>query len=363
MRIWQIAAGDGARDYSQLFLRHDVMLMSPGSLGSFEMVGDKYYQRQDISKVMADQIKSFYKEPISGDIVLLRKGRRVIAVGKIPDHPDDRYSWESVFGDVLGWDSEHCRRVQWEESLIAMLAPEQTATTNLFDNYKQQRTFTMVHENRIHRLLHGVSFPSRDLKPMPVSDSKVLTDQELGEELFAAGLANDSVERVVQTMGRIRRLAKWYETQADRKRPSEHEIVAHMIAPLMLGLGWSEQLMPIEWNRIDVAFFNHPPASDKEVNNCIMICEAKGRGSALEPAYGQAKSYISSLALKNCKRIVTTDGGRLFLYKRPEIGWTEHLEAVGYVNLASVRKENVYPFGTSGVRTLIDLIPWNVLRE
>lgn len=148
----------------------------------------------------------------------------------------------------------HCRRVQWEESLVSLLIPEQTVIKNLFDNYKQQRTFTRVHEERIRALLQGVMFPNRELKLLPKLDARELSSRDIGEELFAAGLANDSVERVVQAMERIRRLSKWYENQADRKRPSELEIVAHMITPLMLGLGWSEQLMPIEWNRVDIAF-------------------------------------------------------------------------------------------------------------
>ncbi|MEK3915313.1 hypothetical protein [Paenibacillus sp. FSL H7-0331] len=205
-------------------------------------------------------------------------------------------------------------------------------------------------------------FPNRELKLLPKLDARELSSRDIGEELFAAGLANDSVERVVQAMERIRRLSKWYENQADRKRPSELEIVAHMITPLMLGLGWSEQLMPIEWNRVDIAFFNRPPVSEKDYDNCTMVCETKGRGSSLEPAYKQAKAYIESLPLKNCTRIVTTDGGRLFLYKWHDTSWPDVLDPIGYVNLASIRKENVFPFGTSGVDTLIELIPWNVMR-
>ncbi|MBB6691043.1 hypothetical protein H7B90_06460 [Cohnella xylanilytica] len=361
LRIWQIAAGDGARDYSKVFLEHDIMFMSPGSFGPIGENKDRYYAN-NVSKEMVQQIANFCSEPKTGDYVLLRTGKRVLAIGRIPDHPDDQYFWSDAFGDVLGWDSQHCRRVQWETGLINHLDSEQTALKPLFANYKQQRTITMVHEDRISKLLQGVSFPKRSLRPLPTVDSKELSSRELGEELFAAGLANDSVERVVQTMERIRRLSKWYEKQADRKRPSEHEIVAHMIAPLMLGLGWSEQLMPIEWNRTDIAFFNRPPSSEKDYQNCVMICECKGSGSALEPAYVQAKNYIDKLPLPNCTRIITTDGCRLFMYKRPGDHWPEELDPIGYVNLSSIRRENIYPFGTSGVKTLIELIPWNVMQ-
>lgn len=359
MRIWQIAAGDGARDYSQLFLKYDVMLMSPGSFGDY---GERKEAYQKVPKAMVDQIANFYAGPQAQDVVLLRKGKRVIAIGKIPESPQDQYHWNPVFGDVLGWDSEHCRRVQWEEGLLPMLDPHQTATKPLFDNYKQQRTFTRVHEPRIHGALQGIAFQVRELHPLPTLEATPLSAQALGEELFAAGLANDSVERVQQAIERIRRLSLWYENQADKKRPSEHEIVAHMIAPLMLGLGWSEQLMPIEWNKVDVAFFDRPPLVHGNYDNCIMICEAKGRGSDLESAYAQALGYVRSLGLHRCKRIVTTDGGRLFIYRRPDTGWQDDLQPSGYVNLASVRRENVFPFGTSGVQTLIEMIPLRAMR-
>lgn len=35
MRICQIAAGDGARNYTKLYLEHDIMLIGPGNPGSF----------------------------------------------------------------------------------------------------------------------------------------------------------------------------------------------------------------------------------------------------------------------------------------------------------------------------------------
>lgn len=61
--MWQLAAGDsGGRDYSKLFLEHDAMFLS-----------------------LTSQIFSFYQNPKAGDIVLLRYGREVVAVGKIPN--------------------------------------------------------------------------------------------------------------------------------------------------------------------------------------------------------------------------------------------------------------------------------------
>ncbi|WP_179097521.1 hypothetical protein [Paenibacillus sp. FSL H7-0331] len=84
---------------------HDVMLISPGGLGHFGEGKDRYYV-SNVEKGIVDQIANFHSGPISGDVVLLRKGKRVIAIGKIPDPPNDEYQWDESFGDVLGWDSD-----------------------------------------------------------------------------------------------------------------------------------------------------------------------------------------------------------------------------------------------------------------
>src|SRR5256885_6463148 len=43
------------------------------------------------------------------------------------------------------------------------------------------------------------------------------------------------------------RLLSWYaQFGGDSGRPTEHEVVAHMVLPLLLALGWSEQLVAVE---------------------------------------------------------------------------------------------------------------------
>jgi hypothetical protein len=95
------------------------------------------------------------------------------------------------------------------------------------------------------------------------------------------------------SISRIRRLSRWYESQKEVGRPSEHEIVAYMITPLLLGMGCSEQLVAVEWNKIDMAFFNRTPLTKKEgFDNCIMILEAKKPNQSLTDAYTQANNYV-----------------------------------------------------------------------
>lgn len=345
MKVWQIASGNGARDYSQVFLDHDVMLIGPGDFGPYNQ---KSYQTAERS----GQIRAFVEDPVPGDLVLLRHGMELLAVGIIPAPPNDGYEWHDYFDDVLGWDLNHCRRVQWETS-AQLVGPFSGVFTS-----RQARAFSaypsagnVARLTRVARL-----FPHRNLKALPVDIPRPLTHEQLGPALFSAGLPNKAVDDVLQTLQRNERLTRWYRSQgASCGRPTEHEIVAHMLVPLMLGLGWSEQLVAVEWKSIDMAFFRETPTTS---DACIMICEAKQPGQSFDDAYAQARNYASGLP--NCRRIVVTDGHLVFTYLR-DGSWPT--EPTGYVNLVRIRQRNLIPTGTSGVDTLVDLVPWNAMRS
>jgi hypothetical protein len=352
MTIWQIAAGDGARDYSDLFLKYDVMLIGPGDPGDYKQNPDGYEKEH-----MKNQIHSFCNNPKAGDLVLLRYGKKVKAVGIIPDTPDDGYYWSDQFEEVLGWDMQHARRVLWDTSAVLILNQD---PKGLFVNQRLQSTFTAVHEKRITSLANKLktNIKKRQLHSLPNIVGGTFTQEELGMELFKAGLPNNAVEDVLNTIGRIKRLANWYSSSHSANRPSEHEIVAHMIVPLMIGMGWSEQLLAVEWGKVDLAFFNKTPT---DIESCIMICEAKRPDQSLTSAFEQAKKYVVKNQLNNCRTIITTDGSMLLMYKKNGTDWND--EPDGYVNLRNIRHENVFPFNTSGVQTLIELIPWKAMSN
>ncbi|MDQ0191599.1 hypothetical protein JI721_03165 [Alicyclobacillus cycloheptanicus] len=359
MTIWQIAGGDsGARNYTKLFLDHDVMLIGPGDPGSFSEDTKELYLKNDPN--MGHQIRLFCEEPKSGDVVLLRHGHTVVAVGTIPEK-DNEYQYLNQFDDVLGWDLQHARRVIWDtSSTLSLLAHMQP----VFNNYKSQRTFTRVNEQRLTGLEQQLraSIPARALKPLPSNISIPLTQNDLGMSLFKSGLSNEAVEHVLSTIAKIVRLDAWYESVQMKGRPTEHEIVAHMITPLMLGMGWSEQLVAIEWNKIDMAFFRSAPQPGSQPHEeCVMDLEAKRPDQSLQDAYKQAKNYVKNNNLKHCLRIVTTDGVRILLYKfdRSCGDWPE--VPSGYVNLRRIREKNVFPVNTSGVDTLMELVPWKAV--
>jgi predicted Mrr-cat superfamily restriction endonuclease len=140
LTIWQIAAGDsGGRDYTQLCIEHDVMLIGPGNPGNYKENPKGY-----VAEHMRSQIASFCNNTKAGDLVLLRYGRRVMAVGMIPEQ-ESEYQWQEVFDDVLGWDMQHTRRVVWDENALPILNPIQP----VFGHMKQMPTLTRVQDARI----------------------------------------------------------------------------------------------------------------------------------------------------------------------------------------------------------------------
>jgi hypothetical protein len=352
MTIWQIAAGERGRDYSSLCIRHDLVLIGPGDPGPYKL--ETYANLR-----MGPQIRQFCEEPATGDIVLLRLWHEVVAVGVIPDGEASKSTWMEEFDDVLGWDLQHVRRVIWGDvSALAILEDMQP----VFKNYKQQRTIHRVNEKRILERADKmrVATQSRPLRALP-KVGKRLKDNDLGIALFGAGLANDTVEDVIGAIRKIERLAKWYEEGKRGARPNEHEIVAHAVVPLLLGLGWSEQLLGVEWKRIDVAMFDRLPAEEK---NCVAVCEAKTLGSSsLSDAYQQAKRNIKRLKLTSCKVILTTDGKLLFAYRRQKGVWPEPEQPTGYINFCKIKAAYAIPEGRSGVDTLVSLLPARIHHE
>lgn len=138
-RVWQIAAGEAGRKYADLFLAHDVMFCGPGRFGPYsDAVYGDLHARGLISTSKLSQVKQFATTVRTGDVVLLRSGYRVDAIGVVHD---DGYQYSVIFDDVFGWDLEHSCRVVWQHELAAELGQIQ-AERELFNARKQIPAFT-----------------------------------------------------------------------------------------------------------------------------------------------------------------------------------------------------------------------------
>src|SRR5580700_891526 len=107
-QVWQMAAGQAGRFYSDIFLKHDVMFLGPGGFGPYSKsvysraVDDSYAGSSIVSN-----IASFHDNVLPGQIILMRNGHFVKAIGVVADAG---YAWNETFDDVYGWDLQHTRR-------------------------------------------------------------------------------------------------------------------------------------------------------------------------------------------------------------------------------------------------------------
>jgi hypothetical protein len=130
-----------------------------------------------------------------------------------------------------------------------------------------------------------------------------------------------------------------------------------MVLPLLLALGWSEQLLAVEWRCIDLAAFHATPTTPEK---CVLVCEAKKGGSGMQDVWQQALGYVEKLKLGSCRKILVTEGARFYLYSKTEGGWSD--APSGYLNVEKIREWHVAPKGTSGVDTIVALTPMNLIR-
>lgn len=295
------------------------------------------------------QVHNFATGPKSGDRVLARLGHEIIGVGRIPSEPEHQYAYDETFRSVYGWDLCHLRRVKWTADLqLGDLA-------GVYRKARQKPSFTAVNETRVVEQVARIPdfHFAGDLQALPDISKERYSDEELSVALFRAGVSNKNTEDILAALRQAERLCSWYETQ-NSERPTEHEVVSHVILPIFLGLGWSHQQIGIEWKKIDMAFFKTPPSHPE---NCVMVLEAKVLGKPLVERYSQALGYVAKHGLESVRYIVIADGASLLLYGRPGGGWQNDAIPIGYLDVRSLQKEYVLPEGTDLVRTLVQLQP------
>lgn len=109
MNYWQVAAGEGARDYSSVFLQYGVMLIGAGDPGPY-FQNKGYYAGH---RGWRAQVVAFAERVAREDIVILKRPHhrqwQIQAVGRVTGD----YEYLEQFDDVEGWNLQHCRRVEW----------------------------------------------------------------------------------------------------------------------------------------------------------------------------------------------------------------------------------------------------------
>ena len=336
MTIWQVAAGDGNREYADVFLRFGVILVGPGSEG-------EYFSNQDAYN-LSDRwsyrpfIKWLAEDADSKDLVVLKRpsGTRweIVAVGEITSG----YLHRNVFCDVDGWDLQHCRKVSWR-----------TPVSKTIISGLRRGTLYRVSKSEVIDKIREVWSTGNKVSsdPIPTEPVEISVDQ-LVDSLMVEGLPVQNAEIIANTIWRLRRVAKWYNSHGSDV--GEHEIRTFLIVPLLISLGWAEQKIKIEWNNIDVTLFDTPYSNQSKP---LVIIESKRLWGGLQYAPEQAMGYAQ--LYPTCKQLIVSDGIRYRLFQREK---NDEWRDVAYMNLLVPKRTHPYESGVDGaVSFFLALIP------
>jgi hypothetical protein len=352
VNYWQVAAGESARDYSKVFLQFGVMLIGSGNPGPF-------FERQDYYEGHHDwraQVVRFARKVNLGDIVILKRPHhrkkseeekwQIRAVGRVTGD----YDYIEQFEDVEGWDLQHCRKVEWVCPPKDQEHPEERKM--ILVNGLTMGTFRGVHKGEAigeaeKILKEGEKQTAKEIPP----PAKKISDEDLVETLIGNGLRPADAEAVIQTIWRVRRLARWYARYG--RDMSEHETRTFLITPVLLALGWSEQKFKIEWKNVDVALFQDVYQRGKDP---LVILESKRMGEGIGFAERQAQRYAKDYP--GCSRLVVSDGIRYHLYIKQGGNWDMERDFKAYVNLLNLKERHPYWSHIGGAPELfVSLMP------
>jgi hypothetical protein len=291
-----VAAGDGDRDYSQVFLDFGVMLIGPGDRGSYLDSPEAYAN--------VTSIREFVETVKPNDLVILKRGLRNIVAAGVVEESKENYFHSEVFGDVDGYCLQHGRYVKWYKphKKVELRLPRGRLTRSWSSE------LNAVAENIVQI---GTLLKPRTIPPL----AKEVNDEKLIVELIDEGLSSGQAQNVVAAFHGVRRLGGWYEK--NNEGVSEHETRTFLIVPLLLALGWPEQRLKIEWHNIDIAFFENNYA---EKNKPTMILESKRLDSSLFGAEKQAKNY--SNRFPKCEKLIVSNGLNYLLFSKKGNEWT-----------------------------------------
>jgi hypothetical protein len=335
MKLWQVAAGDGSRDYADVFLKFGVILVGPGSEGNYFLNKSPYNSPDSLA--YRPFIRTLAEDLCKGDLVVLKRpsGSRweIVAVGEVTAD----YLFADVFGDVDGWDLQHCRQVRWKKPKAQTIVEGFRRGTLIGVNNQQ----ASGEANQVW--IGGDEVASL---PIPKEPEEISVDQ-LIDSLMVEGLPGQGAEVIANTIWRLRRIAKWYSSHGSDV--GEHEIRTFLIVPLLTSLGWAEQKIKIEWNNTDVTLFDTPYSKESRP---LVIIESKRLWDGLRYAPEQAINYAQSYP--TCDRFVVSDGIRYKLFKKEDDRW----RYAAYMNLLAPKSSHPYEEGVDGaVSFFLALIP------
>jgi hypothetical protein len=304
-RYWQLYGGRTVGGYAPLLVARQVALVGPGDPGDYATSRQHYAAQPQVQR-MAEQVAE-------GDLIALcTRPNTVYCVGVVAGP----YCHLPQFEDVNGADLQHARRVRWHTAVTPWQAPEPLSIgTSLLGE--------IVNPTLRDYVDAVVASEPRDWQRTPI---RPLPPEEPPLTAPPAPLA----ELVAQAAD----LAPLYgDSVRFGEPPSEHEVVAHYVVPLLRALRWPAERVALEWRRTDVALFRSLPRTPE---NLHLIIEAKRLGVNVESKLQQATDYLRAIGV--ARDVIVTDGLRYRLYAAPDY------TPVAYANLTRLKPSSLALF-------------------
>lgn len=317
-RMWQIGSGDSTRDYSKLCLDFGIAILGPGKPGDSRIPETSQYYYENDLKDWGKYLMDIKK----GDIVLLRRGQKIIkAIGIV----DKEYDYSKSLSDIHGWDLNHFITVDWyiKGDGIDISIPSSKIGYSTMSEVKKNYNYIkkLINKTKL------VRYPrQRNLKDLVIP--KEVTEKNIRQFLIDSGIRISDAINITDTISRIITLVEWYND--NDPDVLEHELRTFLVIPFLLSLGWSEQKIKIEFKKVDIALFNKPFKKNM-MQHPITIIETKTFNDGLLFATEQVKYY--SEKYPSCEKIITTNGFRYCIYKKVK----EDFKYYSYINLLDLR--------------------------
>lgn len=319
---WQIGTGDETRSYFDIFIKYGVALVGPGDPGR---EGDPktrlfYTVNPDIRNWGA-----VLKKVKEGEWIIARKGKKsILAVGKVIEE----INHGEFFSDVEGWDLQHYIKVKW------YLPNTPNNIIQLSKNLLSQSTLHGCNKQEVYDKIYSTDFKEA-IQEFELEDfivPEIIDHTEVMKMLIEEGLRIQDAENIALTIQRIIKLVQWYK-QNDNET-LEHEIIAFLILPLLIALGWSEQKIKLEYQGIDIALFSNAFKGNYKLTPEYIV-EAKTFSNGLAFTEQQLETYAKKYP--ECKNFVATNGYRYKIFIRDKSKFI----LKGYFNLLKLTERNV----------------------
>ena len=222
------------------------------------------------------------------------------------------YVFLDQFDDVNGQDLQHARRVRW-----CPLPQKYEFGEDVFG--RRPARFSLVESPSVQLYVQQIlGSPPTGWQTAPLPN----LPEEQPEITQVPGPMADIVAQVADLV------PLYQDTSRFGNVPTEDELVAHLVVPLLKGLGWPAELIGIKWRYVDVALFR---TLSRTPENCSFIIEAKRLGTGVEAALGQACGYLNDLGI--VRDIVVTDGVRYRIYSH-----ANNFEGIAFANLHRLKQ-------------------------